>query len=1259
MGAGEGEMFGVIGWFSHVVELCRSIMETTCPFWGQASAALVAAYLKRDRAGYSSPARHSSPERQNGRHLFGLITSCVFVNSALRFLCLCLYLSDHERSTNFEYGRERGRVRSPNLYPQPTRRILFPSCNGGRLNQTETRVIANVGNVGITVIDDIVIINIYLKKVARVDTRTTSSMWLGRTLLPSAESPLCSQTYVLFRFLLFCSLSFTIDLQNAAPRWETESGLIDGVAKKTKPDQTHRVPGIESLSGRYSSANYVPHGEGARNLPVKYDSSVVRYNISKNTLTTFMNIFHLYAWSIPGSNFKLSLPSADSSPKGEISYNRGDALRIDSLAFFPCAASRVGELFNEPEGERKKEEASWLGLAFISSSSDTCATSSSVSFKLKLKLSQHCQSLASPPPTLCISHSHFASASYSVTIISAVMGKKNNKKKSSPPNQPTTSTTAPEDNEIDLDDFFPYVTFCDSGSDDDATEKADAARQSDRELRWISSISDESASPNNKNSVQKEQSPVVKEALCKPSTFSPPPAPPQPQPTDEPTFKKPIGGARIAKPIKAGAIPRSIATSSTSAQLFFKKGESRGTTPNGNTRNGTAPDAADGASRIDVSIKEGKKTIEKKNEEIPIAGFGDFSIVSMVADLEERGYNKKGNWLNRTSTSEPREGPMLSSTFDLGSDYDSCESFHSEQLRGTGDNKGRSLKDSLRRSNLRSQDKSKDAEARKERRRDKYDASRNLVDPEQDDCRSTDRSRSRSNHSDKRSPILTSSIRRRGSFTATWADQSIGSDINQHEDGHCTFSGPRRRTRRGRKKKKEKRSGSATSGTLSGSFLATLEDARGRKTDNHDDEFSMDQDFSQKFSGTPRRLSANSSRNGNQDQMSGNATSREVALVGERRVDLTQENKRSRKAPPNDHSSPKTPRPLVSCPVLDKIALLVEENNPLQGDLGGIGLDDSRVVELNNSFCIQSNPADGESLELDKTQEIDTRLLLPSSCHVPERGRKIKTKGVIQFVICCRKRGSGDEWGLFDKKTLEQMINFIENSNANSANGLSAAYKYANMWGKVPIIGLFSKDIETMNGYRFRIELYKKDGLEFQTFPRQTLNRRMALTVMMWPNLEGIETQSFCPNLLDRNRGLRGGVKVLKYKTFRSNDLDTKGQSMLGARLLQLDADETFLKSLQKFPRSHRFGLGVASIIIRGGDRAEEPEGSTWGSRKPASKPASFRDALIQGSLTRRSDDLNTSSEMMRSYAEQCGDGTLHDAERTIRGKRNEAGKTK
>lgn len=103
---------------------------------------------------------------------------------------------------------------------------------------------------------------------------------------------------------------------------------------------------------------------------------------------------------------------------------------------------------------------------------------------------------------------------------------------------------------------------------------------------------------------------------------------------------------------------------------------------------------------------------------------------------------------------------------------------------------------------------------------------------------------------------------------------------------------------------------------------------------------------------------------------------------------------------------------------------------------------------------------------------------------------------MIQFVIMRRRGGSEEEWEFFPRKTLEDLINAIESRNASSSNGLSAAFKFANMWGVVPLLGLFSMDMSLLTGYRHQVELYN-DGFEYQTFPREALDRRLALTIML------------------------------------------------------------------------------------------------------------------------------------------------------------------
>ena len=139
----------------------------------------------------------------------------------------------------------------------------------------------------------------------------------------------------------------------------------------------------------------------------------------------------------------------------------------------------------------------------------------------------------------------------------------------------------------------------------------------------------------------------------------------------------------------------------------------------------------------------------------------------------------------------------------------------------------------------------------------------------------------------------------------------------------------------------------------------------------------------------------------------------------------------------------------LGCLVLEKIADVVGRNNPFgDQDDGELDLDDSRVQLLDFDFARQKNPTDSDKRLLDKTQEIEANLLLPRECDVSKIKRKIKSKGIIQFVIMRRPaiREKDEEWQIFDRKTLESLINHIKNNNAKMGNGLS-------MWGKVLVVG--------------------------------------------------------------------------------------------------------------------------------------------------------------------------------------------------------------
>ena len=798
------------------------------------------------------------------------------------------------------------------------------------------------------------------------------------------------------------------------------------------------------------------------------------------------------------------------------------------------------------------------------------------------------------------------------------------------------SVSEDHNNDLDWDNFFPYVEFCDSGSEeeiilrDDNTTGTQPAKDPGGSLEWISSTnssspskSDVSSKPSvSEGSVQADpepsisvSSPLVKTALCVPSALSPPPGT-----TDTEVFKKPSGKAKIAKKVsklQAGRID-------SDAEIVTKAGRR---SDNLDTDSDSSIEMSGNLvppkqkSRRSLSLESGLNFVELPS---------NFSIVDMVEEAEERDFR-------RATSVSGACGPLLSSTID--EDFSDVEVTRKEifdndrpTLRGNPTkNKTDSLKESFRKraptGKIFSESKEISAHGRKERRNNKFDEARNLKD--NGTMSSTSRSLSGELQRDvSRSPIISST--RRGPALSNWADISIGSEYSVYSDKNATISGPRRKTRRGRKKKRNL-SVSNTSGVLTESFIATIENGR-------------------KLRQSPM--------SGVSGELSGKNMDRSVGPYQrsiDRRSTPFQSNSRdtesARRLPLNSPDSYNTTSHAIRkppCPVLHKISELVQAGNPYDRDEEE-DLNDSRVVTYDNPYSTQRRKEDHPQ-QLDKTQEIDLDLLLPSGCK-RNPGRKIKSNGVIQFVVMRRPERSEDEWEFFPRKTLENLINYVEGRNAFTGNGLSVAFKFANMWGEVPLLGLFSIDISAMTGYRFQVELYS-DGFEYQTFPRDALDRRLSLTIMLWQNLEGIEDDAIAPNLLDRNRELAGGVKVAKVKNFRADDLDTRGVSMLGARLVQLDGNETFLRSLEKLPKSHRFGLGVGTVIIRGGNRAPEPPGSSWGQSRPSNRPNSYSDAASRAvAVPTERIDLNISTSSLRAYANKAN-GVMNEAERSIRGRK-------
>ena len=144
------------------------------------------------------------------------------------------------------------------------------------------------------------------------------------------------------------------------------------------------------------------------------------------------------------------------------------------------------------------------------------------------------------------------------------------------------------------------------------------------------------------------------------------------------------------------------------------------------------------------------------------------------------------------------------------------------------------------------------------------------------------------------------------------------------------------------------------------------------------------------------------------------------------------------------------------------------------------------------------------------------------------------------------------------------------------------AHKWATMWGKVGLLGLSSANLKDMQEYREVIEDQEHNNTNFTIFPRDALEKRGNLTVLLRENLRTFNTDWLPKAILLRSR-IRGGLRLTHIKHYRPEDKTRDGVSKRGWRLALLQGCPQFMDELKKFDQDHRFPIGAGHIIIRGG----------------------------------------------------------------------------
>ena len=129
-------------------------------------------------------------------------------------------------------------------------------------------------------------------------------------------------------------------------------------------------------------------------------------------------------------------------------------------------------------------------------------------------------------------------------------------------------------------------------------------------------------------------------------------------------------------------------------------------------------------------------------------------------------------------------------------------------------------------------------------------------------------------------------------------------------------------------------------------------------------------------------------------------------------------------------------------------------------------------------------------------------------------------------------------------------MTIVQNRNTEERNGANAALIYSSVLDGVPIIGFRPAMIDQIDEFHDQVERTLFEDYNYQIMPKASLLSRYAITIMLWQPMKYVTLELVPAQLVERNPGLKGGLRVQKCKTFKASDTDKIGGNMEGVRLI-------------------------------------------------------------------------------------------------------------
>ena len=259
---------------------------------------------------------------------------------------------------------------------------------------------------------------------------------------------------------------------------------------------------------------------------------------------------------------------------------------------------------------------------------------------------------------------------------------------------------------------------------------------------------------------------------------------------------------------------------------------------------------------------------------------------------------------------------------------------------------------------------------------------------------------------------------------------------------------------------------------------------------------------------------------------------------------------------------------------------------------GGEHLSSSEpgLEEIDMDYQYLNSPSDRVVTSTNDTVVFDVGDIVSSNVDIGHGGR-ITVKQVVQFVVLKYDPNVDEDWTIPEPRVFKELLVRVDCEILENNLDCRKAFKWGNLWGRVGLVGLSPLDMGLLNQFRQAIENQLLGDTKFTLFPRDALEKRGNLSVLLRTDFRSFGVNLLPKAILLRSPLLRGGLRVTHVKHYSDDDYSRSGSCKAGWRLIFLQGCPTFMASLVHYDQDHKFPLGPGHIILRGG--SGRPKSST------------------------------------------------------------------